>query len=72
MTRNENLDAIRSRRATTDTAYNHANRKALLEHARMGRSIPTLRDGQAVWIPPAEIFAMFGLDEFGREKQPEQ
>ena len=38
----------------------------LLEHARMDRSVSTWRDGQVVWITPAEIFARYGLDEFGR------
>jgi hypothetical protein len=66
------LSEMLSRRAVTQEALDRANRTALLEHARMGRSIPTMRDGQAVWIPPAEVFAMYGLDEFGREKQPEQ
>ena len=49
-------------------AHAKANREALLEHARMGRSVSTMRDGQVVWITPAEIFARYGLDEFGREK----
>jgi hypothetical protein len=26
------------------------------------------RDGKVVWIPPAEVFARYGLDEFGRPK----
>ena len=51
-------------------AESHArsNRKALLEHARMGRSVSTMRDGKVVWITPAEIFARYVLDEFGRER----
>lgn len=52
-------------------AHAKANREALLEHARMGRSVSTMRDGQVVWITPAEIFARYGLDEFGREKPGE-
>ena len=52
-------------------AHAKANREALLEHACMGRSISTWRDGQVVWITPAEIFARYGLDEFGREKPAE-
>ena len=49
-------------------AHERANRTALLEHARMGRSVCESRDGQVVWITPAEIFARYGLDEFGRPK----
>ena len=52
-------------------AHADANREALLEHARMGRPVSTLRDGQVEWITPAEIFARYGLDEFGREKPAE-
>jgi len=52
-------------------AHADANREALLEHARMGRSVPEGRDGKVVWITPAEIFARYGLDEFGREKPAE-
>lgn len=60
------LDAIRARRAATDAAHEKANREALLEHARMGRSVPEGRNGQVVWVTPAEIFARYGLDENGR------
>ena len=45
-----------------------ATRDALLEHARMGRPICEGRGGKVVWIEPAEIFARYGLDEFGRSK----
>jgi hypothetical protein len=54
--------------AAVDRAHATANKEALLEHARMGRSICESRDGQVVWITPAEIFARYGLDEFGRPK----
>jgi hypothetical protein len=47
-------------------AHQRANRDALLEHARMGRSVCEWRDGQVVWVPPVEVFARYGLDEFGR------
>lgn len=43
-----------------------ATRDALLEHARMGRSVCEGRDGKVVWFTPAEIFARYGFDEFGR------
>jgi len=32
----------------------------------MGRSVCEGRDGKVAWITPAEIFARYGLDEFGR------
>lgn len=51
-----------------DRAHAAANKEALLEHARMGRSVCEGRDGKVVWITPAEIFARYGLDEFGRPK----
>ncbi len=53
-----------------DEAHAEAARVALLEHARMGRSVCQAGpDGGVVWITPAEIFARYGLDEFGRPKQ---
>lgn len=54
--------------AAVDWAHALANKDALLEHARMGRSVCEGRDGKVVWITPAEIFARYGLDEFGRTK----
>jgi len=47
-------------------ALSLAARDALLEHARMGRSVCEGRDGKVIWITPAEIFARYGFDEFGR------
>ena len=49
-------------------AHELATRDALLEHARMGRSVSASRDGKIVDVTPAEIFARYGLDEFGRPK----
>jgi hypothetical protein len=54
--------------AAVDRAHTLANKEALLEHARMGRPVCEGRDGKVVWITPAEIFARYGLDEFGRPK----
>ena len=54
--------------AAVDRAHALANKDALLEHARMGRSVSEWRDGQIVTVTPAEIFARYGLDEFGRPK----
>lgn len=54
--------------AAVDRAHALANKEALLEHARMGRSVCEGRDGKVVWITPAEIFARYGLDENGRPR----
>jgi hypothetical protein len=54
--------------AAVDRAHAAADKDALLEHARMGRSISESRNGQIVTVTPAEIFARYGLDEFGRPK----
>jgi hypothetical protein len=55
-------------REAMDAAHERANREAVLEHARMGRSVPEWGDGQVVWVTPAEIFARYGLDENGKPK----
>ena len=47
-------------------ALDRATKTALLEHARMGRSVYEGRDGKVVEVTPVEIFARYGLDEFGR------
>lgn len=57
--------------AAVDRAHALANQEALLEHARMGRSVSEWRDGQIVTVTPAEIFARYGLDENGRPKAEE-
>ncbi|HEY1191433.1 MAG TPA: hypothetical protein VGE74_27610 [Gemmata sp.] len=49
-------------------AHDAANKEALLEHARMGRPVYISRGGKIVEVSPAEIFAEYGLDEFGRPK----
>lgn len=54
--------------AAIDRAHERANREALLEHARMGRSVSESRDGKIVTVTPEEIFARYGLDENGRPK----
>ena len=51
-----------------DRAHALATRDALLEHARMGREVYESRDGKIVTVTPAEIFARYGLDEFGRPR----
>jgi hypothetical protein len=52
--------------AAVARAHELAARDALLEHARMGRSVCESRDGKIVTITPAEIFARYGLDENGK------
>jgi hypothetical protein len=54
--------------AAVDRAHELATRDALLEHARMGRSVSEWRDGKIVTVTPAEIFARYGLDENGKPK----
>ena len=65
-TSNPILQKMLALRSEVDASHARSNREALLEHARMGRDICTARDGKVVWIPPAEIFARYGFDEFGR------
>lgn len=54
--------------AAVDRAHELATRDALLEHARMGRSVSEWRDGKIVTVTPVEIFARYGLDENGKPK----
>ena len=49
-----------------DRAHELATRDALLEHARMGRSVSEWRDGKIVTVAPVEIFARYGLDANGK------
>lgn len=69
-TTNPLLAEMIARRPEMQAAHDRANRTALLEHARMGRSVPESGPGGkgVVWITPVEIFARYNLDEFGREK----
>ncbi|WP_439622140.1 hypothetical protein [Gemmata sp.] len=52
--------------AAIDRAHELATRDALLEHARMGREVHESHNGKIVTVTPAEIFARYGFDEFGR------
>lgn len=64
------LAEMMARQPAMERAHYLANRDALLEHARMGRSVPESgKDGQVVWVTPEEIFARYGLDENGKPKQ---
>lgn len=62
----ERLAAMMAQNAGLDAAHARATKTALLEHARMGRSVCEGRDGQVVWITPEEIFARYGLDANGK------
>jgi hypothetical protein len=55
-------------REAIDASHERSNREALLEHARMGRSVSEWRDGRIVRVTPEEIFARYGLDEHGKPK----
>lgn len=52
--------------AAIERAHELAARDALLEHARMGRSVSEWRDGRVVTVTPEEIFARYGLDVNGK------
>jgi hypothetical protein len=69
MTRDRLAEAL-ALNTQIDAAHERANRTALLEHARMGRSVPESRNGQVVWITPEEIFARYGLDANGKPIAP--
>ncbi|MBL8799544.1 MAG: hypothetical protein JNM56_37020 [Planctomycetia bacterium] len=45
--------------AKIEAAVQRAVRAAVLAHARAGHPVSTWRDGQVVWIQPAEILAKF-------------
>lgn len=62
----ERLAEMMAQNAGLDAAHARATKTALLEHARMGRSVYEGRDGKVVEVTPVEIFARYGLDEFGR------
>jgi hypothetical protein len=57
------LAEIIARQPAMKEAHEQANREALLEHARMGRSVCESRDGKVVWIEPKEIFARYGMTD---------
>ena len=69
-TTSSRLAEMIARQPAMQKALDLANRDAVLEHARMGRSVSEWRDGQVVWVTPAEIFARYDLDEFGRPNPP--
>jgi hypothetical protein len=60
------FDALVADNDRINAALKRAARDAALTHARLGRTLPEWRDGAVVWVTPAEVFARYGLDEFGR------
>ncbi|MFO0803076.1 MAG: hypothetical protein U0791_08155 [Gemmataceae bacterium] len=60
------MERMMAENAGLQAALDRATKTALLEHARMGRSVCEGRDGQVVWITPEEIFARYGLDANGK------
>lgn len=60
------FDAIVADNDRINAALAGAARDAALTHARLGRTLPEWTDGGVVWLTPAEVFARYGLDEFGR------
>jgi hypothetical protein len=44
--------------ALVDAALNKAAREAVLDHARAGNPVSTMRDGKVVWLQPEEVFAL--------------
>lgn len=53
-------------RPAIEAAHARANREARLFHARLGNPVCESCDGKVVWISPAEVFAQYGLDRYGR------
>jgi len=43
-----------------DSAIYRAVREAVLTHAREGRPVATLQNGQVVWIQPEEVLSRLG------------
>ena len=67
----EKLAEMLATNAKLDEAHKQAARDALLEHARMGRSVCESRGGQIVSVTPTEIFARYGFDPLGRPVTPD-
>jgi hypothetical protein len=48
-----------------EAAVRRGVRAAVLAHARAGNPVAAWRDGQVVWLPPAEILARFTAEDKG-------
>ena len=70
MTSTKTISEILADRTAINEALSTAVRDAVIVHARMGRSVPQMDNGHIAWLSPPEIFARYGLDEFGRELPP--
>jgi hypothetical protein len=46
--------------AGTEAALRKAGQEAVLEHARAGLPVATVKDGKVVWLQPEEVFALLG------------
>jgi hypothetical protein len=53
-------DELIADHAGTEAALQKAGQEAVLEHARAGRPVATLKDGKVVWLQPDEVFALLG------------
>jgi hypothetical protein len=53
-------DAVLADVAGMEAALQRAGQEAVLEHARAGHPVATLRDGKVVWLQPEEVFAILG------------
>ena len=52
-------------RELIDAAVRRAAYRAILQHAREGREVPTLEQGKVVWIPASEILARLDRESNG-------
>ena len=43
-------------------AIQRAVREAVINHARLGHSVPEWRDGKVVWVSPEEILAAVDVE----------
>ena len=53
--------------ALITAAITRGVRRAVLEHARAGRSVAAWKDGKVVLIPPEEILARFATEPASEE-----
>jgi hypothetical protein len=60
--------------ALIDAALKRAAREAVLQHARAGNPVATLREEKVVWLQPAEVFALLAdsktQSEGGKSRRP--
>lgn len=45
-----------------EAAIRQAVHEAVLTHARLGRAVPTWRDGRVIWLQPNEVFNILSAD----------